>query len=243
MTIKKNVIIELNHTDLIGNTLTIPKNAEDIDIFYEEGNWLALNECKNIVVEDGNTAFYVKDGCLINSNTKTLICGLDNAKIPADGSVETIGHYAFNMRKMDEITIPETIKEIDYMAFASTDAKKVYIPKSVQKIYPCAFLLNKNINIAVDSGNLSYNVQGGCLLENGEKIIATFGKNIVIPEGVRSVEKFTFMFANHKSITIPASVTQIDEDAFIMCEAKIKAPENSYATKFFKSNNLNIEVI
>ena len=222
MRIENNVIVELNLADLQNNTLTIPENAVDIDVFAEEGNWLALNECKNITVEEGNQVFVVKNNCLINAMTKTLICGLDNAVIPDDESVEIISDYAFNMRVMPEIEIPNGVKEIGYMSFASTNADKIFISKTVEKISPRAFALNSNAEIIVDSNNPKYFTKSGCLIERKTNaLIATFGENVVIPDCVKCIDEFAFLFADHKTITIPSSVTHIDESAFDMCNAEI----------------------
>lgn len=222
MRIENNVIVELNLADSQNNTLTIPKNAVDIDVFAEEGNWLALNECKKIIVEEGNAVFQVKNGCLINSKTKTLICGLDNSVIPADGNIDVIGNYAFNMRNMNEIKIPDGVKEIGYMSFASTNADRIYISKSVERISPRAFALNSNTDLIVDSNNHCFFTQSGCLIErNTNKLIASFGENVIIPDCVKSIDDFFFLFADHKTITVPSSVTEISENAFDMCQAEI----------------------
>lgn len=200
MRIENNVIVEFNaFEDLKNNTLTIPANVVDIDILAAEGNWLSLNECKNIIVEKGNSIFYVKDGCLINSKTKTLICGLDNTIIPNDGSVEKIGHYAFNMRTMSKIVIPESVKEIGYMAFACLNCNEIsdkkveiFIPSTVIKIYPRAFALNANTNICVDNLNPNYYTNNGLLIERQTNIhIAEFGTNKTVLEMIKEEFKIS----------------------------------------------------
>ena len=50
---------------------------------------------ETITVDSGNSVYHSADNCLIETATKTLIVGCKNSVIPDDGSVTSIGDYAF----------------------------------------------------------------------------------------------------------------------------------------------------
>mgnify|MGYP000021423514 FL=1 len=50
----------------------------------------------SITVEDGNPSFYAKNNCLIREEDGELVLGCRNSVIPDDGSVRSIGAFAFN---------------------------------------------------------------------------------------------------------------------------------------------------
>jgi hypothetical protein len=74
-----------------------------------------LNE---IIVHKDNQDYYSNGDCLIKKDSKTLIKGYNNCVIPSDGSVSTIGQFAYKGNKdMTEIVIPKSVKVIDEGAF------------------------------------------------------------------------------------------------------------------------------
>ncbi len=91
-------------------------------------NYTAINSCafascsslESITVANGNTAYYSSDNCLIEKNTKVLIAGCKNSRIPAD--VTVIWDYAFfRMSGLSSITIPTSVTRIEKKAFAVSD--------------------------------------------------------------------------------------------------------------------------
>lgn len=95
-------------------TLTISATAQSI-------NYYLLSKCKDIIsiqVQENNAKFIVKNNCLIDQENKTLVVGCKNSEIPNNGSVETIGCFAFyKCEQLSRIVIPETVVKIDKGAF------------------------------------------------------------------------------------------------------------------------------
>ena len=74
----------------------------------DEGAFSEISTLKSISIDGEGGAYAVKDGCLIHTETKTLVAGIGNAIVPIDGSVAAIGNYAFaGNTTVTEIAIPE----------------------------------------------------------------------------------------------------------------------------------------
>lgn len=95
----------------------------------------------SIIVNDGNTKYHSLGNCLIETATKTLILGCKTSAIPSDGSVTSIGNYAFwGCSDLISITIPDSVTSIDYGAFYSCPGlTSITIPNSVTSIGYGAF--------------------------------------------------------------------------------------------------------
>lgn len=73
---------------------------------------------ENITVEEGNTAYYMESGCLIEAASKTLRATVVNASIPEGENVTKIGDGAFgDAAWITQLTIPANIAVVDRFAF------------------------------------------------------------------------------------------------------------------------------
>ena len=73
---------------------------------------------ESITVHEDNPEYYMDGNCLIGRSTKTLICGLGDARIPQDGSIQIIAPYAFSYNDtLTDPVIPEGVTSIGSGAF------------------------------------------------------------------------------------------------------------------------------
>ncbi|MBP5288871.1 MAG: leucine-rich repeat domain-containing protein, partial [Clostridia bacterium] len=95
----------------------------------------------SITVAPGNSVYHSTGNCLIETASKTLICGCKNSVIPTDGSVTSIGDGAFSgCTGLTSITIPDSVTSIQADAFAGcTGLTSITIPDSVTSIDRGAF--------------------------------------------------------------------------------------------------------
>ena len=105
---------------------------------------LAFSGCTgltSITVADGNTVYHSAGNCLIETASKTLILGCNNSIIPTDGSVTSIGWYAFYYCSgLTSITIPDSVTSIGDSAFwGCIGLTSITIPDSVTSIGNSAF--------------------------------------------------------------------------------------------------------
>lgn len=241
-------VVEIGEGAFSGHTpiteLSIPKTVETI----REG---ALSGCyglRRISVEEGNPRYRVMGNCLIDGTDHRLIRGCDNSWIPADGSVEGIGDYAFSgCDGLTAVTLPETVKAVGRGAFEGcsslkrillpegvtflgdgafsgcTELESVRIPKSLQTIGAYAFLgCAKLESIVVAEGNPSYCGEGNCLIEVASGVLIRGCANSQIPADgrVRIIGEAAFSgCVSLTSIALPDHVTEIRSAAFEGCVA------------------------
>ncbi len=183
-------------------SITIPNSVTSIDS-------LAFELCSSltgITVAEGNPAYSSLDGVLFDrAGTKLINCpeGKTGAyTIPSN--VTSIGESAFyNCVKLTSITIPDSVTSIEYDAFrACSSLKSITIPDSVTLIdfgafYGCSSLTS----ITVEEGSPAYSSMDGVLFDqDGTELITC-------PEGKTG------------AYTIPSTVSDIGENAFINCES------------------------
>ena len=182
----------------------------------------------SIVVNEGNPAYHSAGNCLIETKTKELIAGCKTSIIPSDGSVISIGDYAFEGRTgLTSIEIPSSVTTIGRYAFEGcTGLTSIEIPSSVTSISSYAFrgctgLTSIEIPSSVTS--IGESVFNGCTGLTSIEIPAevteikwgTFWDcsgltSVEIPEGVIRIAQYAFSGCTGlTSIEIPSSVTSI----------------------------------
>ena len=129
MQIENNVIVGFDKTD---KHLFIPKTIVGVD--YAIADLHIVEGFDSIIVEEGNSHFYMQDGCLIWQDKKALMLAVKGTKIPDDGSVTTIAGGAFMYRnEMKEIEIPSSIEKINHQAFGCTELEKVTLNEGLKE--------------------------------------------------------------------------------------------------------------
>lgn len=118
--------------------IVIPSGVTSIG----EGVFTYCNDLTDIVVEVDNPVYHSAGNCLIETASKTLIAGCGSSVIPNDGSVTSIGNYAFRGLRvaLTEIIIPGSIRNIGNYAFETCqNLTSIIIPDSVLSIGNDAF--------------------------------------------------------------------------------------------------------
>ena len=159
----------------------------------------AFDNCEflfDIIVEEGNPAYYVENSCLIEKGTNILIAGAANGVVP-EGIVE-IAAGAFKNR----IGLVEIV-----------------IPKSVEKIADGAFNGCSNVmTITVNEYNPVYYNQDECLLLKENNLLLLGCQNSVISEGIEIIGSGAFDNCSELTeIKLPSTITTIMPGAFTNC--------------------------
>ena len=185
---------------------------------------------------EGTNALFTGDmsligGCAISvipEGTKRLedwafanITNLQSIDIP--NSVTSIGKSAFeNCTELQSIDIPNSVTSIGDRIFANcTNLASIDIPNSVTVINSSMFSGCKNLtSIAIDNSNPIYDSRdnSNAIIETASNKLVLASNKTVIPPSVTSIGERAFIAFDEeyasKEITIPATVTSIEKDAF-----------------------------
>lgn len=195
--------------------VTIPSSVTSL----EEG---AFKDCIGLThVEIPNSVTSIADGAFENCSHLT------NITIP--NSVIFLGSGAFqSCTSVKEVTIPDGVPGIaDFTFFDCPALTNLTISASVTNIGASVFNGDVSlISINVSPLNPAYRSVNGVLFDKSETTLIQYpmgnpAQSYVIPNGVSIVGNFAFsdennsLLANLASLTIPASVTNIGQNAFL----------------------------
>ena len=188
-------------------TIVIPDSVTNIGICVFEKCNLA-----SIKVDRGNTTYHSQNNCVIETADGVLLLGCNTSAIPDDGSVTSIGKYAFSScTGLTNITIPESVMSIgDYAFEGCTDLMSITISDSVMKIGKGAFF-NCTALTSITIPNHIENI-------GDEAFRGTGLTDITIPDRVTKIGDLAFGWCRRlTSITIPDCVERIGNEVFKGC--------------------------
>ena len=118
-------------------SVAIPSGVTSIG----EGAFIGCDSLATLTVDDSNIVYHSADNCMIETTAGTLIQGCKNSIIPADGSVTSIGGWAFSWcTSLTSVTIPDSVTSIGVCAFSGcTSLTSVTIGNGVTSIGYYAF--------------------------------------------------------------------------------------------------------
>ena len=183
--------------------------------FISNEAFIGCTGLTGFTVDANNPVYTSIQNCLIEKDTKQLIAGCKNSVIPTDGSVTSIGYYAFyGCTGLLSITIPDCVTSIDWGAFQNcTRLKDITVHDNIEYFGGDAI---DNTAYYNDSDNWEDGVLyiGNYLVKSDGYTPATYS----IREGTVSILDSAFAWCEDiTSITIPSSVKSIGYDAFYNC--------------------------
>ena len=169
------------------------------------------------ISKSGITKYCVVDGRVIADQAYYQNNKLKELHLP-DG-IEEIGEFSFARSSLESIKLPDTLTTVSYGAFYHCDKlSQVTLPESIMNIEPKAFAHTawvKEFLCGSSKENTDFLISNGVLVAyrgNTDKV--------VIPEGVRVIAAEAFM--NHSEIVkleLPESLLVIGEGAFEGCNS------------------------
>ena len=135
--------------------------------------------------------------------------------------VEHISRFVlYDMIYLKEFRVPAALKEIDNNGFSlpGDTSLERYTGHHVSEDGRCLILDGVLYGFA-PAGLSSYEVPSGVTrITTGSMTNTPYLKNLVLPEGLRDIEMNSFTLSGIESITLPASIENIDHFAFRSCK-------------------------
>lgn len=170
---------------------------------------------------------YIENNLVYSDATKTKLCGCPSFVFGAmiiPNTVITIGREAFAYCDgISSVTIPNSVTTIEYGAFDGiSKVTELTIPASVTSIADQVFRSwsESLTTIRVEDGNPNYDSRNDCnaLIETATNTLLLGCVNTVIPNTITVIGEYAFnQCENLTSVIIPASVTEIEMNAFCDC--------------------------
>ena len=137
-------------------------------------------------------------------------------------TVVKIGKCAFQgVNGMKTVTIPNTVTSIDELAFQGCGLTSFVLPKNVTYVGRYALSPLRNVtSVKVEEGNTKYDSRDNCnaIIETATNILQ-FGYGIsTIPASVKELGVDAFFNLYDCTLTIPSTITKINEYAFSGCQ-------------------------
>lgn len=177
-------------------SITVPASVEFIgDYAFLQFNYGGDDEfqskLKNINVAQDNKKFCSIDGVMFNKDKTELLyypCNKSETAYTVPNSVKKLAKVSFASCQLKDLYLPDTLEFIDESAFQECALKYISIPESVKYIGKYAFYR-------------SYGLE-----------------TIEIPKKITSIEEAAFEFCfNLKNVTFKGDITDIDDYAFNRC--------------------------
>lgn len=169
-------------------------------------------------IEVPDTVTYIGERAFGTVRDDYSISGLETIVLPE--GLKTIGDRAFyNCASLKTINIPSTVTSIGDKAFFNSGLENLSLPGEITDIGEGAFLrtawLQEQVNRAREEGKDFIFINDTICYFVGEK---TSG-HVEIPDGVQRVEEEIFYYGGYgvTSVSLPASVTEIGDNAFSSC--------------------------
>lgn len=143
------------------------------------------------------------------------------SSVVVEKGVTSVGGRAFwCYDALTSVTLPESLVKIGAYAFFGCAMSEISIPDSVTNIDEGAFGKNDNLTSVVIPQNVK--IISKSIFESCKGLT-----NVTLPDGVETIGAFAFSFCERlENITIPSGVERIEECAFNYCKklTKIEIP-------------------
>lgn len=175
-----------------------------------------LDQAKSLIIKNIR---WIKSETFKNCKNVTTVTFDQSGSL----DVESIGDYAFEgCSSLKTIIIPKYVSEMGSKVFQDcTNLESIRISASVSKIGSRMFLSCPNLkSIVVEEGNEKYDSRENCnaIVETATNTLVCGTENSTIPSTITAIGNGAFAETGLKNIVIPEGVTSIELQAFENCQ-------------------------
>jgi hypothetical protein len=184
----------------------------------------AFQSCKNLKSVKLPSSLQIIDNLVFGG------CALSSVEIP--DACKVIGNDAFYSCDLYSVTIPEGVESIGDNAFGSNYFSSIVLPASVDSIGINPFSCCESLtSIFVSAKNPKYATIDGVLFEKSTKKLVSYPvdssrSSYEIPSGIQIIGAYSFEKCSYLDLTIPLSVTTIEDEAFGNSKISLTIPES-----------------
>ena len=184
---------------------------------------------------------------------EAFYCNSSIFSIAIPEGVKTIGNRAFmNCSSVTEVSIPASVTEIGNDALGAMSALERFIVDEDNTVYQAidGMLLSKD---GTELMIVPITFSGTVTIPEGVQNIWTVAvrdfsdriSEIVLPDGITTIEWHAIISGSLKKINLPASLTSINDEAFYNVSDDLVATvyEGTYAHAWCVDNGINVEVL
>lgn len=190
-------------------TINLPRTVVQID----SGAFAISPSLEEIMVDERNTNFRVKNQCLIRNRDMAVIAGNKNSVLPAD--IRSIEESAFEgCTGLTSVVIPEGVTLVPARAFAScSNLTSAIIPAQVTSIGASAFYACHLSKVALPESLAGTAIRTYAFAYNDLT-------DLVIPDGCQTIEDRAFAFnENLLKVDLGRGVETLKDGVFDGCLA------------------------
>lgn len=158
---------------------------------------------------------FIRENLCSFSSGNVRILDLTNARLEGDVLGQEALRFSSNL---EEIKLPNTLKEIGRLSLPDSGLKKIVIPKSVTEIGSDVFYQCDNLaSIIVEDGNPTFDSRENCnaIIETATNTLRIGCRSTVVPSSVVAIGNYAFSGVQGlTSVVLPDGVTSIGDGAF-----------------------------
>ena len=158
---------------------------------------------------------FIRENLCSYSSGNVHILDMTNARMEDDVFAQDALRASYNL---EEVKLPNTLKEVQRWTFWDSGIKKIVIPKSVTEIGSDVFYQCHNLaSIVVEDGNPVFDSRENCnaIIETATNTLRIACRSTVVPSSVVAIGAYAFSGVNGlTSVDLPDGVTSIGDGAF-----------------------------